>query len=135
MAVSVAWYIAMKTMASMNDGVKQGGVKIQYRLAGKEEGQGYTDAGKVVARVQKEEKQKWAKSMLGGTKMAMMTMKFAKGHEQCAQIEKHGAGCKGATQQRMQGYFTLTCERSMSSVFKLAQHERLWPWRSEQGRA
>ena len=55
MAVSVAWYIAMKTMASMNDGVKQGGVKIQYRLAGKEEGQGYTDAGKVVARVQKEE--------------------------------------------------------------------------------
>ncbi len=60
---------------------------------------------------------------------------FAKGHEQCAQIEKHGAGCKGATQQRMQGYITCTCERSMSSEFKLAQHERLWPWRSEQGRA
>ncbi len=35
MVVSVAWYIAMKTMASVNDGVKQG--------------------GKVVARVQKEE--------------------------------------------------------------------------------
>ena len=58
-----------------------------------------------------------------------------KGNKQCAQIEKHGAGCKGATQQRMQRYFTCTCERSMSSVFKLAQHERLWPWRSEQGRA
>jgi hypothetical protein len=28
MAVSVAWYIAMKTMASVNDGVNQGGVKI-----------------------------------------------------------------------------------------------------------
>ena len=53
-----------------------------------------------------------------GMKRVMLKMKFAKGHKQCAQIEKHGAGCKGATQQRMQRYFTC---RSMSSVFKLAR--------------
>jgi hypothetical protein len=58
--------------------------------------------------------------MLGGMKRAMLTIKFANRHKQSAQLEKHGAGCKGATQQRMQRYFTCTCERSMSSVFKLA---------------
>ena len=76
----------MKTRACVNKGVDNGACEDWWGR--KEEGQGYTDAGKVAAESAKGGKQKRAKRMVGGMKRIMLTMKFAKEHTETMRAER-----------------------------------------------